>query len=140
MRALLIGLVVLALVALVATFSEPLAPTARVDGLGTALGRGTPLRVTATDRGSGLARVEVRLVPGDGSEPLVLARQEFPRTGLFGSGVHEATLTPTWAPTSPSQRARRRSWSTRPTIPGCPPCGARRASRSRSWSTSRHRR
>jgi murein DD-endopeptidase MepM/ murein hydrolase activator NlpD len=95
MRALLIGLVVLALVALVATFSEPLAPTARVDGLGTALGRGTPLRVTATDRGSGLARVEVRLVPGDGSEPLVLARQEFPRTGLFGSGVHEATLTPT---------------------------------------------
>jgi murein DD-endopeptidase MepM/ murein hydrolase activator NlpD len=95
MRALLVGIVLLVLAALVAAFAEPLAPTAQVEGLGAALGRGTPLRVTASDRGSGLARVEVRLVPGDGSEPLVLARQEFPRAGILGSGVHEATLTPT---------------------------------------------
>lgn len=95
MRALLLGLGALALAVLAVTCAEPLAPTARVEGLGAALGRGTPLRVVAGDRGSGLERVEVRLVPAGGSEPLVLARQEFPRTGVFGSGVHEATLTPT---------------------------------------------
>ena len=95
MRALLLGLVALALVAVVALFAEPLAPTATLEGLGPALGRGTPLRVMVADRGSGLAHVEVRLVPGDGSTPLVLARQDFPRTSLLGSGVHEATLTPT---------------------------------------------
>src|SRR4029453_7883004 len=86
MRALLVGIVLLVLAALVAAFAEPLAPTAQVEGLGAALGRGTPLRVTASDRGSGRARVEVRLVPGDGSEPLVLARQEFPRAGILGGG------------------------------------------------------
>jgi murein DD-endopeptidase MepM/ murein hydrolase activator NlpD len=101
MRALLIGLCVVALAVLAVTCAEPLAPTARIEGLGDALGRGTPVRVTATDRGSGLARVEVRLAPADGSEPLVLARQEFPRIGLFGSGVHEATLTPTLGATVP---------------------------------------
>ncbi len=95
MRALLVGLGILALVVLAAIFAEPFAPTARIEGLGAALGRGTPLRVTAADRGSGLARVEVRLVPGDGSESLVLARQEFPRAGILGSGVHETALTPT---------------------------------------------
>jgi hypothetical protein len=101
MRAILLGLCAVALVVLAVTCAEPLAPTARIEGLGDALGRGTPVRVTATDRGSGLARVEVRLAPADGSEPLVLARQEFPRTGLFGSGVHEATLTPTLGATVP---------------------------------------
>ncbi len=95
MRALLLGLGAVGLAVLAATCAEPLAPTARVEGLGAALGRGTPLRVIASDRGSGLARVWVQLVPGDGSEPLVLARQEFPRTGVFGSGVHEVTLSPT---------------------------------------------
>jgi len=94
MRLFLLGLGAVALAVLAATCAEPLAPTARVEGLGPALGRGTPLRVIASDRGSGLAHVEVRLVPGDGSEPLVLARQDFPRTGIFGSGVHEATLSP----------------------------------------------
>ena len=70
-------------------------PRVSVDGLGDAIGRGTPLRVTARDRGSGLAHVEVRLVPGGGGEPLVLARQDFPRTRWFGSGVYETTLAPT---------------------------------------------
>src|SRR5262249_61589510 len=51
--------------------------------------------VTARARGSGAAPVEVRLVPGDGGDPLVLARQDFPRQGWLGSGVYEATLTPT---------------------------------------------
>ncbi len=101
MRALLLGIVLVALAALAVTCAEPLAPTARLEGVGAVVGRGSAMRVIATDRGSGLARVEVRLAPADGSEPLVLARQEFPRTGAFGSGVHEATLTPTLGATVP---------------------------------------
>lgn len=95
MRALAFGIVLVALLALGLTFAEPLAPTATVEGVGDALGRGTPMRVTVQDRGSGLSRVEVRLVPADGSEPLVLARKEFPRTTWLGSGVHQTLLTPT---------------------------------------------
>lgn len=95
MRPALLGLGLIAAGVLAAAFAEPLAPAVEVTGLADTIGRGTPMRVTATDRGSGLAEVEVRLVPGDGSEPLVLARQEFPRRGLFGSGVHQTTLAPT---------------------------------------------
>ena len=95
MRPALLGLGLVAAGVLAAVFAEPLAPTVEVTGLADTIGRGTPMRVTATDRGSGLAEVEVRLVPGDGSEPLVLARQEFPRRGIFGSGVHQTTLAPT---------------------------------------------
>jgi murein DD-endopeptidase MepM/ murein hydrolase activator NlpD len=95
MRALLIGLGFVVALVLGALFLEPFAPTVSVDGLGDAIGRGTPLRVTARDRGSGLSHVEVRLVPADGAEPLVLARQDFPRTSWFGSGVYESTLAPT---------------------------------------------
>lgn len=94
MRALLIGLGLIAAVVVGAVFLEPFAPTVSVDGLGDTIGRGTPLRVTARDRGSGLSHVEVRLAPGDGSEPLVLAREDFPRTSWLGSGVHESTLAP----------------------------------------------
>ncbi len=95
MRRLLLLVGAVALAVLAVTCAEPLAPTATLEGVGDAVGRGTAMRVTAADRGSGLAQVEVRLVPGDGSAPLVLARQDFPRTGPLGSGVHEATLTPT---------------------------------------------
>lgn len=108
MRALLVGLVLAALAALAVTCAEPLAPTARLEGAGPVIGRGTPMRVVASDRGSGLARVEVRLVPADGSEPLVLARQDFPRTGAFGSGVHEATLTPTFGAAVPVPEGKAR--------------------------------
>jgi murein DD-endopeptidase MepM/ murein hydrolase activator NlpD len=106
MRILLLGLVVLAAVVLAVMFVEPFAPTARLEGAGATIGRGTQMRVTAADRGSGLARVEVRLVPSDGSAPQVLARQEFPRAGLFGSGVHEATLSPTLGATVPVPEGR----------------------------------
>jgi murein DD-endopeptidase MepM/ murein hydrolase activator NlpD len=95
MRALVALFVVFALATLVATRAEPLAPTVTVEGIPDTVGRGTPMRVTAKDRGSGLAHVEVRLVPGDGSDGLVLARQDFPRTGWLGSGVYETTLAPT---------------------------------------------
>jgi murein DD-endopeptidase MepM/ murein hydrolase activator NlpD len=95
MRALLVGLGLVVIAALGVLFVEPFAPTVSVDGLGDTIGRGTPLRVTARDRGSGLSRVEARLVPADGGEPLVLARTEFPRQGWFGSGVHETIQTPT---------------------------------------------
>jgi murein DD-endopeptidase MepM/ murein hydrolase activator NlpD len=95
MRPALIGLGLVGVGVLIAAFAEPLAPRVEVTGLTDTIGRGTPMRVVATDRGSGLADVEVRLVPEDGSAPLVLARQDFPRRGLLGSGVHETTLTPT---------------------------------------------
>src|SRR5262249_50389049 len=94
MRALVALFVRLAIATLVATRAEPLAPTVTVEGIPDTVGRGTPMRVTARDRGSGLAHVEVRLVPGDGGDALVLARQDFPRTGWFGSGGHETTLAP----------------------------------------------
>jgi murein DD-endopeptidase MepM/ murein hydrolase activator NlpD len=95
MRPALIGLGLVAAGVLAAVFAEPLAPRVELAGVTDTIGRGTPMRVVATDRGSGLADVEVRLVPEDGSPALVLARQEFPRRGLLGSGVHETTLAPT---------------------------------------------
>jgi len=95
MRPALIGLGLVAAGVLAAVFAEPLAPRVELTGVTDTIGRGTPMRVVATDRGSGLADVEVRLVPEDGSPALVLARQEFPRRGLLGSGVHETTLAPT---------------------------------------------
>ena len=94
MRALLIGLGLVAAVVLGAMFLEPFAPTVSVEGLGETIGRGTQLHVTARDRGSGLSHVEVRLTPAEGGEPLVLARQDFPRTSWFWGGVHDATLSP----------------------------------------------
>src|SRR5262249_3318384 len=94
MRALVALLVRFVIARLVATRAEPLAPRVRVEGIPDTVGRGTAMRVAAKDRGSGLAHVEVRLVP-DGSDALVLARQDFPRTGWFGSGVYETTLAPT---------------------------------------------
>ncbi len=95
MRALLVTLAFVALVVVLVTRAEPLGPSATLDGPVDVIGRGTPVRVLAHDRGSGLARVEVRLVPGDGGAPVVLATEEFPRLSWSGSSVYDATLTPT---------------------------------------------
>lgn len=87
---------ILLLVALVAvvllTVAEPLAPRATVTAPA-ALGGAAPIEVTATDRGWGLAEVEVRLVPAGGGAPLVLAKESYPRSLGIGSGVGEAKLT-----------------------------------------------
>src|SRR5439155_503356 len=96
MRGLLLLLVVGAIVVLLLTRAEPLAPTVALETPVDFVGRATSLRVVARDRGTGLAWVQVRVVPG-GGEPVVLARQTFPPgtrwLGLQG-GTHEATLTP----------------------------------------------
>lgn len=92
MRALFALLVVLGLAALLLTRAEPLGPKVAFDAPPAALGRTAPIRVTASDRGSGLARVELRLVPTGGGTPIVLAAEDFPRLSWTGSGVHEATL------------------------------------------------
>ncbi len=98
MRALLITLVFAVLVVVLVTRAEPLGPSVTLDGPLDVIGRGTPLRVLAHDRGSGLARVEVRLVPNDGGAPVVLATEEFPRLSWSGSSVYDATLSPTLGP------------------------------------------
>jgi murein DD-endopeptidase MepM/ murein hydrolase activator NlpD len=88
-------LAVLAVVAAVlATRTEPFAPQAILEPSVDLLGRATPLRVVARDRGSGLRRVEVRLV-APGAAPVLVASEDFPRRSWWGSEVHEAVLTPT---------------------------------------------
>ena len=97
----------------VAVFAEPLAPTVSVDGLGDALGRGTPLRVTATRprqrprarRGAARARRRQRA-----------ARAGAPGVPAHAAGSAAASTRPTLAPTlgrqrAGSRRARRRSRS-----------------------------
>lgn len=74
--------------------AEPLAPTAALETPIDTVGRATPVRIVVRDRGSGLASVEVRLVP-DGGTPVVVALETFPRRSWLGSGVHEAVLAPT---------------------------------------------
>lgn len=98
MRALLVTLAFVALVVVLVTRAEPLGPSATLDGPVDVIGRGTPVRILAHDRGSGLARVEVRLVPGDGGTPVVLATEEYPRLSWSGSSVYDATITPTMGP------------------------------------------
>jgi len=92
MRGLLGLLLVVVLGVLLVTRAEPLGPRATLDGVPAVVGAGTPIRASLRDRGSGLAHIEIRLVPGDGGEPLVLSAMDFLRTSFFGSGVHEATL------------------------------------------------
>src|SRR5262245_37129508 len=114
MRALIVIFVIAVIATIVGTRAEPFAPTVTVEGIPDTIGRGTAMRVTAKDRGSGLAHVEVRLVPGDGGDPLVLARQDFPREDWFGSGVYEAMLTPTLGANVPvpEGRAKLEIWAT----------------------------
>jgi murein DD-endopeptidase MepM/ murein hydrolase activator NlpD len=94
MRRLLLLIIVVGTIGLLLTRAEPFAPSAVLDTPVDVIGRATPLKVTARDRGSGLAYVALRLVPATG-EPLVLAEERYPRTSWRGSGVHETVLTPT---------------------------------------------
>ena len=94
MRLLLAVLLLAAVAALLATRAEPFAPSVTLETPVDFVGRATPVTILAHDRGSGLARVEVRLVP-DGGQPAVVASEDYPRRSWLGSGVHEARLTPT---------------------------------------------
>jgi murein DD-endopeptidase MepM/ murein hydrolase activator NlpD len=89
----LLGLLAIIVIGLLVTVAEPLAPSVDLAAPPAVVGAATPLTLVARDRGTGLAAVEVRVVP-QGAEPVVVARQEYPRTSWYGSGVHEATLTP----------------------------------------------
>ena len=71
-----VALVVVALLAaLLLTRAEPFAPTATLETPVEVVGRATSVKVVAHDRGSGLARVELRLVP-EGGAPVVLASED----------------------------------------------------------------
>jgi hypothetical protein len=94
MRRLLVVAALLGLAALLVTRAEPLAPTVALETPVEAIGRATPVRVLARDRGSGLASVEIRVVPERGA-PTVLASEAYPRRSFRGSGVHEAAVTTT---------------------------------------------
>ena len=94
MRRLLAVVIFAALVALLVTRAEPFAPSATFETPVDFVGRATPVKIVAHDRGSGLAHVELRLVP-EGGPPVVVASQDYPRRSWLGSGVHEATLATT---------------------------------------------
>src|SRR2546427_3294468 len=94
MRRLLAVVIFAALVALLVTRAEPFAPSVSLETPIDFVGRATPVTIVARDRGSGLARVEVRLVPG-GGEPVGVASHGYPRRSWRGSQVHEGTLAPT---------------------------------------------
>ena len=81
MRAALVLLVLAAIAAFLLTVGEPFGPQATLDMRGDAVGRATPVTVTARDRGTGVAHVDLRLVPGNG-EPAVLVTRDFPRGSL----------------------------------------------------------
>lgn len=95
MRALLAFLVVAGLAVLLATRAEPLGPTVTLETPLDAVGRATALRLVARDRGTGLAHLEVRLVPGEGT-PAVVASETYPSRGFgWPWSVDERTLTAT---------------------------------------------
>jgi len=56
------------------------------------IGRDTIVHASARDRGTGLARLELRLVPQNATAGFVLASAEFPRRSFRGSGVGEAAI------------------------------------------------
>jgi murein DD-endopeptidase MepM/ murein hydrolase activator NlpD len=95
MRRLLVLLLVIGLVVLALTRAEPFRPTAAIDSSVQVIGRATPIRIVAHDRGTGLAHIDVRLIPATGT-PAVVASADYPAlpehwlTG--GSGVHDATV------------------------------------------------
>ena len=93
MRGLLLAGVALVGLGLLALRAEPLGPSATLDDPPEVVGPGTTLAVTATDRGSGLAAVEVRLFPEGDAQGIVLGTADFPRTSWLGSGVKSHTLT-----------------------------------------------
>jgi murein DD-endopeptidase MepM/ murein hydrolase activator NlpD len=92
MRALVVLL--LLVVGLLVTVAEPLGPQVELATPVSVVGASTPLRVVARDRGTGLAMVEIRVTSAELPQPLVVAHEEYPRTSWYGSGIHEAELTP----------------------------------------------
>lgn len=92
MRIGLLALAVAAAAALLLTVAEPLPPVVRLPAAPALVGRDSPIEIVARDRGTGLAAIEVRLVPAGADPGVVLARREFPRSSWRGSGVHEATI------------------------------------------------
>jgi len=65
-------------VALLFSSAEPMSPTAAMNAPVTVVSRTTPISVKVRDRGTGLAKVEVRLVSPNGSG-VVIASQSFPK-------------------------------------------------------------
>ena len=75
-------MVVLLLVAVLGSLglvAEPFAPVATLDGVPSVIGRDTVVHASARDRGTGLARLELRLVPQNATAGFVLGSAEFPR-------------------------------------------------------------
>ena len=89
MRA-LAALLVLVFLVFAAWRSEPFRPTVVLETPVAAVGRATPIRVTAEDRGQGLRRVEIVIATADGEH--VVAAEDFPARGWRGSGVHSAVV------------------------------------------------
>ncbi len=90
---LLIALLVVA-AGLLLTVAEPLRPWVELETPPDIVGAATPLRLVARDRGTGLAEVEVRVLPQGVTEPVVVAHEDFPKASWYGSGVHEKALEP----------------------------------------------
>jgi murein DD-endopeptidase MepM/ murein hydrolase activator NlpD len=76
MRRLLVLLILGGALGVALTRAEPFSPRVALETQVKVLGRATPVRVVATDRGTGLAHLEVRLVPQTGS-PVVVAEQRW---------------------------------------------------------------
>jgi len=88
-------IVVLLLVVVLGTLglvAEPFAPVASLDGVPRVIGRDTVLHVSARDRGTGLAHLEIRLVPQNATAGFVLASADYPRRSFRGSGIGEAAI------------------------------------------------
>ena len=92
MRALVVLL--LAVIALLVTIAEPLGPKVELVTPVTAVGAATPIKVVATDRGTGLATLDVRIASPGLPEPIVVTHEEYPKTSWYGSGVHTMELDP----------------------------------------------
>ena len=89
MRRALIGLGLIAVGILVAAFAEPLAPRVELTGVTDTIGRGTPMRVVASDRGSGLAEVQLAGPPA-GARQVWSGLASLPRwigLGLAGTAL-----------------------------------------------------
>jgi len=66
-------------IAIVVLRAEPFVPTVTLEAPLDTIGRATALRVAAHDRGSGLARIEVRLVPEEAATPRSWRARSTPR-------------------------------------------------------------
>jgi murein DD-endopeptidase MepM/ murein hydrolase activator NlpD len=94
MRGFLVLVLLGAVAGLALTRAEPFGPQVTLDTPVEFVGRGTPLRLSASDRGTGLARVEIRLVPARGPSVLVAEEHWTPHSEGWWWSTHAATLTP----------------------------------------------